>query len=295
MSSRQIADELRARIESGQLKPGARVPSARQIMRKWGVANATASKALGLLRDAGLVRATPGSGTVVVEQGLSQERIVSAGLAIADREGLAAVTIRRVASELRVSAMSLYRYFPSKDELVLLLADAAFAEVNVPAADPAGDLRLQLEAAARLQWATYCKHPWLASAISISRPQLVPSGMRHTEFVLRTLDGLGLPDQTLMVASVTLMSFVRGLAVNLESETQAEQETGKSRKAHLDDQDPSFRAVTSSERLPTLARIGAQPLDLELQTLFDFGLARMLDGLVGFLHAEQRRLRRDRR
>lgn len=291
MSSRRIADEIGARIASGQLKAGARVPSARQIMRKWGVANATASKALAMLSDAGLVRAIAGVGTVVVEQGLSQDKIVRAGVAIADREGLAAVTIRRVASELGVSAMSLYRYFPSKDELVLLLVDAVFADESVPStARERSSMRQQLEAAARMEWQMYCKHPWLAAAISISRPQLLPNAMQHTEYILRALDGRGLSDQTMLLACITLLSFVRGLAVNLEAEAQAEHETGLSRVGHLDKQHASFSALTSSPELSTLGRMGSLPRPgIDLESLFEFGLARMLDGLEALATKSQRK------
>jgi AcrR family transcriptional regulator len=285
MSSARIADEIRARIVSGQLKAGARVPSARQIMRKWGVANATASKALGILIDEGLVRAIPGVGTVV-EQGLSQARIVSAGLAIADREGLAAVSIRRVASELKVSPMALYRYFPSKEQLVLLLADAVFDAERPPARRATGDLRAQLTAAAKCQWSIYCRHPWLAGAISISRPQLLPHGMLHTEHLLRLLDGLGLSNETMLLATLTILGYVRGAAVSLDAEREAEQETGLSGAAHLQQQDAAFRAIAASEPLPTLARVAGPPaLDLRLERQFEFGLDRLLEGLVAYVES----------
>ena len=62
----RIAAELRAQIERGELAPGERVPSAREITRRWGVAIATATRVLAALRDDGLVRAVPGVGTVVV-------------------------------------------------------------------------------------------------------------------------------------------------------------------------------------------------------------------------------------
>ena len=64
--SMRIAAELRAQIERGELAPGERVPSAREITRRWGVAIATATRVLAALRDDGLVRAVPGVGTVVV-------------------------------------------------------------------------------------------------------------------------------------------------------------------------------------------------------------------------------------
>ena len=58
----RIAGELRAQIQRGELAPGARVPSAREITRRWGVAIATATRVLAALRDDGLVRPVPGSG-----------------------------------------------------------------------------------------------------------------------------------------------------------------------------------------------------------------------------------------
>jgi DNA-binding transcriptional regulator YhcF (GntR family) len=282
MSSARIAEEIRRRITSGELKAGDRVPSARQITQAWGVAIATATKALAMLRAEGLVRAVPGIGTVV-DQGLSKERIVAAALAIADSEGLAAVSMRRVAHELGVATMSLYRYVPGKDDLVMLIADAAFAEDKLPATPPYG-WRARLEVVARLQWKIYHKHPWLAGAMSITRPQLVPNGMAHTEWTLQAIDGLGLSPEMSLVVAVTVIGYVRGVAVSLEMETQAEQDTGLSNDAYMAAQEAQFRAVFAGGAFPTLARMSVQPeIDLRLDTLFEFGLARLLDGLATFL------------
>lgn len=179
--------------------------------------------------------------------------------------------------------MSLYRYFPGKDELVLLLADDVFADNQMPA-PASGELRQQLEAAARFQWRLYCDHPWLAGAISITRPQLLPNGMQHTESMPRALEGRGLSDETMLVACITIFNFVRGLAFNLEAEAQAEQETGLSRVGHLDKQHAKFRELTQVPELATLARVSDHPQPrIDLQSLFDFGLARLLDGLDAFV------------
>jgi DNA-binding transcriptional regulator YhcF (GntR family) len=282
MLSARIAEEIRRRITSGELKPGDRVPSARQITQAWGVAIATASKALAMLRAEGLVRAVPGIGTVV-DQVLSQQRIVAAALAIADSEGLAAVSMRRVAHELGMATMSLYRYVPGKDDLVMLIADAAFAEDKLPATPPYG-WRARLEVVARLQWKIYHKHPWLAGAMSITRPQLVANGMAHTEWTLQAIDGLGLSPEMSLVVALTVIGYVRGVAVSLEMETQAEQDTGLSNDAYMTAQEAQFRAVFAGGAFPTLARMSAQPeIDFGLDTLFEFGLARLLDGLATFL------------
>src|SRR6266700_1658710 len=207
-SARIVAD-IRRRIAAGDLRPGDRVPSTRQITREWGVAIATATKVLATLRREGLVRPVPGVGTVVdsrepgpppqpprrrearePERELTQEQVVRTAIAVADAEGQVALSIRRVAAELGIATMSLYRYVPGKDELVLLMADAALGEDRLPAPPPPG-WRAQLELSARLQWTLYRRHPWVPHVISMTRPQLLPNGVAHTEWALRALHGLG--------------------------------------------------------------------------------------------------------
>ena len=142
--STQIAAQIRGQIQSGELAAGSRVPSTRQITRRWGVAMATASKVLAILKEEGLVRTRPGVGSVVAgtssarvgasvrardaDTGLTKERIVTAATAVADEEGLGALSMRRVALELGVATMSLYRHVQDKDDLLVLMIDAAFAE-----------------------------------------------------------------------------------------------------------------------------------------------------------------------
>src|SRR5688572_4454225 len=110
---------------------------------RWKVATATAAHALRTLTHEGLVHAVPRSGTVVsgarvaapAARGgeLSRERVTAAGLAIADDEGLAALSIRGVAARLGASAMSLYRHVRNKEELIALMTDAALGEERLPA------------------------------------------------------------------------------------------------------------------------------------------------------------------
>src|SRR5262245_30054739 len=118
-----IADAIRTRIISGQLAPGDAIPSARAITREWGVAVATATRALAELRDEGLVNARPGVGTVVAarpargrrnretsDAPITADDVVETAIEIADSEGLGTVSMRRVAIELRVPTMALYRH-----------------------------------------------------------------------------------------------------------------------------------------------------------------------------------------
>jgi hypothetical protein len=159
-------------------------------------------------------------------------------------------------------------------------------EDPLPDARPSG-WRAQLELAARLQWATYMRHPWLAHVISITRPQLLPNGIAHTEWALHAVDGLGLDADTMFYTAVTLISYVRGTAMNFEAQAQDEHDTGMTDEQWMEAHDSAFKTVFESGPFPTLSRFAAQPdvdLDLNLDTLFEFGLQRLLDGYATLIH-----------
>ncbi|MFH9355416.1 TetR/AcrR family transcriptional regulator C-terminal domain-containing protein [Kitasatospora sp. NPDC017646] len=305
---RRIADEIARRITEGALAPGERVPSTRQVAREWGVALATATKALTALRLEGLVEARPRVGTVVAapamvehrapskrgsppvalsDHELSRERIVRAAVDLADGEGLSAVSMRSVAARLGVAAMSPYRYVNSKDDLVLLMADAAFGEETYPVEPPHG-WRARLELGARTLWRIHRRHPWLAQVGSLTRPLMLPALMVHAEWALAALDGHGLDPETMLDLHVLLYSYIQGIAVHLEREAQAEAATGLSEGQWMDHQAPAFAAITAATRYPVFTRIASSckdGYDLDLDTLFEFGLKPLLDGIALVIEA----------
>ncbi len=160
-----------------------------------------------------------------VQREVSLERIATSAIAIADAEGLGAVSMRRIAVELGVATMALYRHVRGKSKLLLLMADAVMRETPLPANRPAG-WRPQLELVARLQCVIYRRHAWLARVISMTRPDVLPNGMTHSEWALRAVAGLNLDPNTMLHVAVRLFGYVRGSAMNLEMEAEAEQETG---------------------------------------------------------------------
>ncbi|MDI3406325.1 TetR/AcrR family transcriptional regulator C-terminal domain-containing protein [Streptomyces cavernicola] len=325
----RIAAEIGRRIADGELAPGDRVPSTRQISAEWGVALATATKVLTTLRLEGLVEARPRVGTVVAGAGagtgtaaeaeaeaelatgtstgpgpgpvparpaaaptpaqppspepeLGLDRIVRAAVEIADAEGLQACSMRGVAARLGVAAMSIYRYVPSKDELVLHMADAAFGEESYPADAPEG-WRPRIEMGARKLWRLYQKHPWLAQIGSLTRPLLVPNLLVHGEWMLGALDGHGLDPVALFDVHVLLYSHVHGLAVHLELEAHAEAATGQSDDQWMDSRAHVLDELTRSGRFPHFTKVVgsfADGYDLRLDALFEFGLKALLDGLT---------------
>jgi AcrR family transcriptional regulator len=301
---RRIAAGIAARIAAGELAPGDRVPSTRQLIADHGIAMATATKVIATLREQGLVRARPGVGTVVAtpahpQPGLSpqdrtqpnrggppdREQVVRTAVAVADAEGLGALSMRRLAGELGMPTMSLYRHVSGKEELLLFMMDTVFAGDALPALSPDIDgWRACVEALARLQWSMYRRHPWMAQAVSFTRPLLAPRAMAHTEWTMRALDGHGLAPDVLFVAAVTVANYVRGTAVNIEEEAQAEQETGMNEEQWLDAQQNRLGEILGSGRYPLMHRAVADPeLEFDVDRLMEFGLQRLLDGLAPVL------------
>jgi AcrR family transcriptional regulator len=289
---RRIVAEIRRRIEAGELRPGDRVPSARAITREWGVAIATATKAHAALREEGLTIARPGVGTVVAgrmprrEHELSRDRIVRAAIAIADEHGMAELTMRRLAAELGVATMSLYRHVPSRDELVVGMMDAALGAIRLPPRRPAS-WRAGLEIVAREEWAAFNRHPWLGPSMSLTRPQMAPNGVRLSEWVLTVFDTTTLTTAERMYIQIMLFTFVRGLAAAVEVENEAVRETGLTSDQWLETQSGNLAGLIDAGALTHFRELTEHGFDFDLDQLFEFGLARLLDGLTLFVHARR--------
>jgi AcrR family transcriptional regulator len=209
--------------------------------------------------------------------GVDRDLIVRTAVGIADTEGLAALSVRRLATTLDVPTMSLYRHVPGREQLLLFMADAAFGETALPDPPPSG-WRAQLELIAHQQWQLYGRHPWLAQTMAINRPLHPPHALAHMEWTLRALETLGLDANTAVHAAVTLFAYVRGLAVDLEAEAHARQDTGITDQQWMDAQGPSRTAALRSGRFPTYQRLTAAST-LTLDSLFEYGLHQLLDGL----------------
>lgn len=211
--------------------------------------------------------------------GLSLERIARAGVEIADAEGLAAVSMQRVAGLLDFTKMSLYRYVPGKAELVALMVEAAIGDAP-PVGPPADGWRERLAESARQLAAVFHRHPWLLEATVGPRP-VGPAELSWMERATAALDGTGLTGAERLDALVLLTGHVRGIAQQSRAAGSA------------DTAEAEFTAVLEQvmrvhgERYPALtaafdstASLGGQDQAL------DFGLQRILDGL-GVLIAQR--------
>ncbi|MFJ4677794.1 MULTISPECIES: TetR/AcrR family transcriptional regulator [unclassified Kitasatospora] len=202
---------------------------------------------------------------------LSLESIARAGVGIADAEGLAAVSMQRVAGLLDHTKMALYRYVPGKAELVALMVEHAAGDPP-PASD--APWREQLADWAHRMSAVLAAHPWLLDALAAPRPT-GPRELAWLERVVAALDGHGLSGAERMDAAVLLVGHVRTIAA------QHRQSRDGSPEAEL------LRALgdlvhTHADRYPALAAALAEPPGGR-DDAYDFGIARILDGIAALI------------
>ena len=103
--------------------------------------------------------------------------------------------------------------------------------------------------------------------------------MAYAEWVLAALDGTGLGPTAMLTAHLTLFNYVRGTAMNLESEREAIAESGLSSTDWMANQEDAVQTAVATEEFPTFERVDATEFHVDLDELFEFGLQRLLDGL----------------
>jgi hypothetical protein len=116
--------------------------------------------------------------------------------------------------------------------------------------------------------------------MSLTRPQPAPKALRHTEWVLGAFDETGHGQQERRYIHIVLFSYVRGLAIALEPEAEAERETGITSEEWMESHEKDFESLSTPG--PLTAFLQLDDFDFDLDKLFEFGLARLLDGLAVF-------------
>jgi AcrR family transcriptional regulator len=211
-------------------------------------------------------------------------------MAIADGEGLAALSMRRVAEAVGVSAMSLYTYVPSKAELVDLMFDRALGEAEDPGESVAG-WRAKLAFVARQRWALVERHPWFLD-VAMHRPPLGPNFLRKAEVVMKAFDGMGLDLEDMQLAAETLQNYMVGAMQAARAAREVEAQSGLTDEQWLSLIEPLLQEHFDPESYPVLARLSEarRPKSrtaAQRTAAFEFGLERMLDGLDAFIRARK--------
>jgi AcrR family transcriptional regulator len=200
--------------------------------------------------------------------------VVLAAVAIADGDGLDAVTFRAVAARLGTGVMSLYNYVADKQALVYEMTELVSAELDLP--EPTGDWRADMHMAAGRQRAVMHRHPWLVTALSHLQP-LGPATLALLEFALGALEPTGQParDQleTTSLVNAFVMNFVRVELDGLPAAADPRKRPGQF--AML----PELLATGRYPRFAAaVARAGPEAFDPGVH--FDRLLDKILDGLV---------------
>ena len=211
---------------------------------------------------------------------------MQAAIALADAEGLSALSMRRVAEMLGVSPMSLYTYVPSKAELVDLMLDRVAGEDQTPDA-PVDGWRARLEQIARQGWVRAQRHPWILQ-VGTHRPPLGPNVLARVESTLRAIDGLGLSEMEMDQVTSVVSDYVRGAVRAALDAREIEQQTGMTDEQWWAMNTPLLHGLVDPARYPTTVRIGEAYKSGKMpgpdpERNFEFGLQRVLDGIATFI------------
>jgi AcrR family transcriptional regulator len=199
--------------------------------------------------------------------------VVRAAVALADAEGLDAVTIRAVAGRLGTGVMSLYSYVPDKQTLVYDMVEEVSGEISLP--EPSGDWRADTHLLAGEQRELLRRHPWLIEATSHLQP-LGPGTLAVLEFALGALEPAGLPAAARLETFALVNGFVIAMVRTELTAAPDPAQVARLQELLATGQYPRFAAALA-EGGPT----DADPASADPAAQFDRILDRILNGLIG--------------
>nr|WSU74535.1 TetR/AcrR family transcriptional regulator C-terminal domain-containing protein [Streptomyces anulatus] len=218
--------------------------------------------------------------------GLSLERIVAAAVGVAASDGLAAVSMGRVAQELGASTMSLYRYVSAKDELYVLMQEAAVGPPEpLSALETGAGWRAALTEWAAAQRERYHGHLW-ALRIPIGGPPATPNSIAWWEQGLQALGGSGLGEGDKTSVILLISNFVRSEALMMSDLAAAVTARGITPEELMASHERTLKRLVDPERHPGITRqletgVMSEPDEADYE--FDFGMGVLLDGVEALI------------
>ncbi|MBU5213958.1 TetR/AcrR family transcriptional regulator [Bacillus sp. Gen3] len=219
---------------------------------------------------------------------LNVNQIVEAAIAIADEDGLTAVSMNRVATSLGFTPMSLYRYIPSKDDLLLLMQDAVCAIPLPPIKEEAGwreNIKEYFNACLKV----FTDHPWFGD-IPISGAPITPNNLQVVDWALGCIKELPLSDFEKMGVILLISNYARGCGLIQRDLNRALQSGATEGTFSGRDYSAALKQLVTSERFPHLHPIimsgvytEENPEANDVGDDFDFGLELILDGIDSYL------------
>lgn len=233
--------------------------------------------------DASLVWERPEPAPRSAPGPLSRERIVRAAIALADKEGLEAVSLRKVGAALDAGPMRLYGYLSTKEELLELMVDEVYGEM-VSAGPLRGNWREALRSMAHRTRRAAGTHKWFVDLLG-GRPHLGPNALAHLEASLAALSGTpGFENIDAILQAVgTVNAYVIGAIRSEHSELRARLETGMDEAQWHTATGPYIHRMIATGRFPTLARVVRDATHPPTEVVFDKGLEQVLDGIAARL------------
>ncbi|QEU93037.1 TetR/AcrR family transcriptional regulator [Streptomyces kanamyceticus] len=206
---------------------------------------------------------------------LSREQIVAEAVRLLDADGLEALSMRKLGTRLDAGATSLYRHVANKDELIELVVDEVYGELDVPAADDGKRWRAASVHSAYSLRAMILRHPWVASVLGqVGLIHLGPNVTRMSERMTAVYATAGFPADETEQAMSTVISYIIGMATSEAAYLSLIARSGKTEREFAE----SLRGEGEGDprmRDPEKAR----------DETFDYGLQRVLDGLTVRLSA----------
>jgi len=204
---------------------------------------------------------------------LSREVVVEAALQVLEKDGGETLTMRRVADQIGVSASSLYGYVANKEELVQLVLDRIFEEVEVP---PTSSWQETLREFGRAMLAMYRRHPGVA-ALTLGRVAVTPSMLPLGERIAAELRAAGMPDQVTAFAGDLGGLYIGAFAYEQDVTPLAGQES------EFLGQFTSWIRSLPADRFPTTVALADLAVAGSPQDRFEWGMDVIVRGLATYL------------
>ena len=212
-------------------------------------------------------------GTASPRPPLTRQRVLEAALALADQGGIESLSMRKLAQELGVEAMSLYHHVANKDDILDGIVDVVFGEIELPTGDAGWEAAMRRRSVSARE--ALRRHPW-ATGLMESRRTPGPANIRHHDAVLGVLRNAGFPVELAAHAYSLLDSYIYGFALQEASlPFHTPEETAEVAQ--------EIMAVFPADDYPHLAEIATEHA---LQPGYDYGneflygLDLILDGLA---------------
>jgi AcrR family transcriptional regulator len=203
---------------------------------------------------------------------LSKERVLRAAVALADHGGIASLSMRKLAEELGVEAMSLYHHVANKDEILDGMVDVVFSEIDLPSSGAGWKTAMRERAISARKVLSH--HPWAIGLLE-SRANAGPATLRHHDSVIGSLRKAGFSIALAAHAFSALDSYIYGFALqelNLPFETAEE----------IDEVAGNILRQMPADQYPHLTELAVEHVmkpGYAYANEFEFGLDLILDGL----------------